>query len=321
MENEGESLLFPESASRLYRASYSTMDEDALERHEEEREWPPKEIRDQVDRRRSRHMSVSSMASILTSISQTRDDNSNYFHLLWKDISKASWAAWLYLFFSESAGMSLAVITLCGTKYLKENWGYNPREASITIVLPQLVVIPVFCLVSLIKIDNFACVIFGNALIAVICMLPFINVWWGWSIVIFVCELFNALRTSSQMPGFNLLVPSPRIARRFISISSLFIFALRTIGYSGGTALYTLDPKYPFIVCGICQIISALILCFLLWVQIPKITEARRMRSPEKASVGKHSVGSMNGNPSASSSASPGGRSDGSRGQEHWVET
>ena len=37
----------------------------------------------------------------------------------------------------------------------------------------------------------------------------------GWAAVIFFCELSNALRTSAQMPGFNKLVPEPRIARRY----------------------------------------------------------------------------------------------------------
>ena len=257
------------------------------------------------------------MASILTSISQTRQlDSSGKLHLLWKDISKASLAAWLYLFFSEVAGMSLAVIILCGTKYLKDTWGFTPKEAALTIVLPQILVIPVFCLVSLIRIDNFTCVIFGNALIGVIALLPYINYPIGWSCVIFVCELFNAMRTSSQMPGFNLLVPSPRIARRFISISTVFIFTLRTIGYSGGTALYEVDPKYPFLVCGVCQVIAALILCFLLWWQIPQIAETRRLRSVnDNDSFVKRSVASTSDNPSSGSPKSP--KSAGSRANEH----
>merc|ERR1712178_393417 len=121
--------------------------------------------------KRYRNLSTASVASILTSIShtpQTKISSSSYLQLLWKDVSQASVGAWLYLFFSESADMSLSVIILCGTKYVKECWGFDPKQAALTIVLPQLLVIPVFCLVSMYNFDHFTKVIFGNALISLI---------------------------------------------------------------------------------------------------------------------------------------------------------
>ena len=315
LEGDPDSLLFPGSASsnRRLRSGSFTYEEELFYKQEEELEWPPEEIRRQSSKR-NRHISVNSIGSILTSISQTPQLNSTMstkgnFHLLMKDVSKASWSAWAYLFFSETAGMSLSVIILCGTKFLKEHWDFSPSQAAFTIVLPQLLVIPVFCLVSLWRFDNFACVIFGNAFISLVALLPFLRSPVGWSCTIFCCELFNAMRTSSQMPGFNLLVPSPRIARRFISISTVFIFALRTIGYSGGTALYEVNPTLPFVICGASQIVASLILCFLLWWDIPQIVETRRVRAFEENLKKPTDYGS------SGTTASP--RSVGSRGNEH----
>ena len=218
-------------------------------------------------KRRRRQISTSSVTSFLSSVSiaSRREQSPGYFKQLWNDVNQASIWAWLYLMLSETAGMSLGVIILCGTKYVKEVWGFSPSQAALTIVLPQLAVIPVFCLISLIDFPIFGRVIFGNACTAAIALLPFLHHPAGWAVVIFVCELANAIRTSAQMPGFNKLVPAPRIARRFISISTIFIFTMRTLGYSGGSAMFDRGIALPFITSGVCQILAAVLLCLVIW--------------------------------------------------------
>ena len=125
---------------------------------------------------------------------------------VWQDMRSVSASAWALILCTEISQFTIGVIGLAAVMHLQSTWDMSPRTASLVIFLPQIVVMPIFFLTTLIRLHTFAVVAVSMFVTAVIGVVPFLPSAVYISVVVFVVELCNAMRLSGQMPCFAALV-------------------------------------------------------------------------------------------------------------------
>jgi hypothetical protein len=191
---------------------------------------------------------------------------------VWRDMVSVPVSAWLLIVCTEMAQFLIGVISLAAVMLIKDRWNMAPRAAAMIIFLPQIIVIPVFFLTTLLNLNCYITVTLSLLVSSIVAFVPFVPSPVYISVIVFTCELANAMRLSGQMPCFAHLVNEPRISKRFVTVSTLLSFSFRTVGLSLGSHLYShWYVESPFIIAAGVQVVGSFIVACIYYVNYSTI--------------------------------------------------